>query len=108
MDVMDLDWIGALLTSYYYNRDDKDVVAIIERTINRLNNTRQVHEDIDEDVDIFMGAIICRYGDYGTSPRYGWLEERYKIPVMNVLTEELEEYKGILSRSTDEVDYGTR
>lgn len=96
-----MEWIGSLLISYYYNRDVKDVVKIIERTINRLNRTRQAHEDIDDDVDIFIGAIVCAYGDFGTSPRYGWIEKYYERAVMEKLEEELEEYKEIASRSTD-------
>ena len=50
------------------------------------------HEDIDDDVDIFIGAII-RYGDYGTSPRYGWIDEKHETNVLSILNDELEEWK---------------
>ena len=98
---MEFRWIDSLLVSYYYNRDVKDIVKIIERTINRLKHHREPHEDIDVDVDIFVGALVCMYGDYGTSPRYGWIEKYYEMAVMEKLEEELEEYKEIASRSTD-------
>ena len=102
MIVLDLGWISSILTSYYYNRKTSDVVKIIERTINRLKNQYPAYEDIDNDVDIFAGAIVSRYGDYGTSPRYGWLEPEYAELVISFLEGELKEYKEILSRSADE------
>ena len=106
---MDLEWISCLLTSYFYNRDEEEVVEIIERTLKRFKNERYSRDKIDEDVDIFIGAIVCRYGDYGTSPRYGWLEKCAEEQVLDTLKEELEEYKEIAGRLADEgVEHGTR
>ena len=106
---MDLEWISSLLTSYYYNREVKYVIEIIERTIKRLKNDNYLADYVDNDVDIFVGAIVCRYGDYGTSPRYGWLETPNVEPVINALQKELEEYKEIESRLADErEEHGTR
>ena len=101
---MDYQWISSLLTSYEYNRDYDEVVQIIDRTIKRFKHIRVPHEYIDDDVDIFIGAIICRYGDYGTSPRFGWLEKPHENIVMALLELELKEYKELAGRSTDEED----
>ena len=32
-------------------------------------------EDLREQLEIFWMLLVCLYGDYGTSPRSGWIEE---------------------------------
>ena len=90
----DYTWIESLVMSYYYNRDRKDIINMIAGVINRITNTS--YDSVmpgDDDTDILMGAIVIEYGEFGTSPRFGWIDEEHKENVLNILDELLEYHK---------------
>lgn len=79
------NFIYTITTSLNYNRDTEYTMEVCHRVIKRLDKDydyRVEHKfdgaGIDNDVDLLMGDIIIAYGDYGTSPRYGWIES---IPI---------------------------
>ena len=84
--------IKKLLTSYNYNY--VTVVWLIEELITRVK-----HEDFTVDWtdegDIIYGFLVLLYGDYGVSPRAGWVYDEMKQPILNVLQEELDYYENI-------------
>lgn len=76
------DYIYNLTTAFNYNRDTEYMVEVCNRVLKRIDiayDWRMEHkydgECIDDDVDLLASAIFLAYGDYGTSPRYGWIED---------------------------------
>ena len=87
----DYTWIESLIASYFYNRDREQIVNMIQGTINRILDMPYGSVNAgDDDTDILMGAITCQFGDYGTSPRFGWIYEQHKENVLEILNELLE------------------
>ena len=66
------DIIKQLLIAFWYNRNIKYMKALCEEIKNRLANKDCDHTD---DGDILYGFIILMFGEFGTSPRSGWLLE---------------------------------
>lgn len=98
----DYIWIESLITAYYYNRNTKDVITMIQGTINRILD--RPYDELnagDDNTDILMSALVHRYGDYGTSPRFGWVAQDYKSDILWTLGKELNYYKEIYSREED-------
>lgn len=95
-------WIESLIWSYYYNRDRQDLINMIQGVINRILDKpyNEVNAG-DDDTDILMGAIVLMYGDYGTSPRFGWIDEEHKENVLNILNELLKYHKEQLKYNRD-------
>jgi len=90
----DYEWIESLIWSYFYNRDRQDIINMIQGVINRILDKpyNEVNAG-DDDTDILMGAIVHMYGDYGTSPRFGWIDAEHKQHVIDILNELLEFHK---------------
>ena len=86
--------IRSIVTSYDYNRSDAHLLRVIKNVISRFEDkgpsVYNFIEDVREDADIFTGVIVLLYGDYGTSPRYGWLDSDKKDAVMKALKDEFE------------------
>ena len=92
--------INALITSYYYNRDTEDVLAMLEELQKRIKKYRCVWTD---DTSIVFGALILLYGDYGTSPRGGWFDDqKAKEEILEEIKDMIQEYKERLGREKDE------
>jgi hypothetical protein len=90
--------IHAMVTSYDYNRSDAHLLRLIKNVLIRANDwnppvipyNSDEFKDVREDADIFYGTLVNCYGDYGTSPRYGWIESENKKDVIQALEDELE------------------
>ena len=65
--------LEAVLTSFEYNYDDKYLIDVYEDVINRLQNGP--YRRPTEEGHIINGILTLLYGDYGTSPRYGWIDK---------------------------------
>lgn len=92
--------ISCYLQSLFYNRSTEHIVKLIEEVIGRINDTFKSCDWTDEG-DIFYGMIVIMTGDYGTSPRCGWINEDELLDVLKVLNEELHEYKETLAREIE-------
>ena len=87
----DYEWIESLVSSYFYNRERMSIICMIQGVINRiLDKSYSELNAGDDDTDILMGAIVIQYGEYGTSPRFGWIYDEYKEGVLETLGELLE------------------
>ena len=64
--------VDAILTSFSYNRNDDDMLELIEELEKRVQGYNHSWSD---DRDIAYGILVLLYGDYGTSPRSGWIEK---------------------------------
>lgn len=81
----------AMLTSYGYNRDDEYLVRVCEEVKRRVNKENFTYFHTDEG-DIIYGTLVLLYGDYGTSPRSGWIENKQIVEeIIKGIDEELEE-----------------
>lgn len=69
---MDADVIiSAIFDSYLYNRADNYMVELCEEVLERV---RGLHNgNYTDEGNIIYGTIVILYGDYGTSPRSGWI-----------------------------------
>lgn len=84
--------IRSIITSYNYNRSDGYLLKLIKNVITRLEDKGPTEyfddKDIRDDTDIFNGILVNLYGDYGTSPRYGWLDSANRYAVIKALKDE--------------------
>lgn len=92
---MDYSTIGSLLASLSYNRTEEYMVTIIEELLGRIKDTFPCYEWSDMG-NIIYGYIIMLWGDYGTSPRSGWIELEHRASIIKELEEELKEYKRVV------------
>ena len=71
MKIKDMkNFTKAFFTALEYNWLYKDTLLTIKRGLEN-GNTQQTSYNIDE---CFMWSIlVCMFGDYGTSPRSGWI-----------------------------------
>lgn len=68
-----------LLVSYGYNRSTDDMIELCKEIIVRLTDKDWYNKRVTtDDGDIIYGYIIMLFGDYGTSPRSGWFENKNK------------------------------
>ena len=74
--------VKAILNSYAYNREFWYMVELCEEVFKRVQGVACAHSD---DGDIIYGFLVLMYGEYGTSPRSGWI------------TDNLEEITGCLN-----------
>lgn len=87
----DYTWIESLVRSYFYNRERMSLIVMIQGVINRiLDKSYSELNAGDDDTDILMSAIVMQYGEYGTSPRFGWIYDEHKEKVLAHLKELLE------------------
>ena len=82
--------IRSVITAFCYNRDDEELIAALEQVKRRINGGAW-EQPIDE-ADIIASVLYSLYGDYGTSPRYGWFDNKQlKDEFIKILDEEIEE-----------------
>jgi hypothetical protein len=65
--------LRGIMAAFWYNRDDKDLIDTLEQVKRRLSGYKKYEKPID-DADIISSILVYTYGDYGTSPRYGWFD----------------------------------
>ena len=98
--------LNAILTSFQYNYDKSYLIKVAEDVKNRLQNGPYMTPT--EEGHIIMGTLVCLYGDYGTSPRYGWFENKLLIPeFINILDEFIDKMKEMIDLYEDEEDEET-
>lgn len=84
--------LRSIIAAFEYNRDDESLIAALEQVKRRINGG-EWEQPIDE-ADIIASILYALYGDYGTSPRYGWFYNSQLIDEFNkILDEEIEELK---------------
>ena len=102
------DVLEGILSSYFYNRDTEYMaylcIGIKERMTQKpILNIKRIKDFryISDDVDNIYGSLVCLFGDYGTSPRYGWIEID-TAPLIKVLDERYERYLRLAKEEDDE------
>lgn len=99
LDIEELEFfVDSYTTSLYYNRDTEDVVKLLEEVIERLKEPYKYSTVWTDDGNILYGTLVLMYGDYGVSPRAGWIDKEIMKDIIKIFEEILKEYKEILSR----------
>ena len=102
LDVDELEFfVSSYTSSLFYNRETEYIVKLLEEVIERLKEPCKRSTQWTDGGDILYGTLVIMYGDYGTSPRSGWIDEDIKKDIIKVFEDELKEYQGILSREND-------
>jgi hypothetical protein len=84
--------LSSVITAFCYNRDEEYLVKVLEQVKRRINGG-EWEQPLDE-ADIIASILYDLYGDYGTSPRYGWFYNSLLIDEFNkILDNEIEELK---------------
>lgn len=84
--------LRSVITAFCYNRDDAELIAALEQVKRRINGGAW-EQPIDE-ADIIASVLYHLYGDYGTSPRYGWFDNKQLIDEFSkIIDEEIEDLK---------------
>ena len=78
------DYIKAI---YYYIRDYKGDYLIQFPEKNFLS------DDVDKPDRILWSVLVIMYGDYGTSPRFGWIMVENRETILDILKKWLDEYE---------------
>lgn len=93
--------ISAFCNSCFYNISRTELILVLKATLRRLRHegySRFVIEngDLNFIVDIFFGTLVSLYGDYGTSPRFGWIEDEVtEKNIVKALEEEIAYYEDL-------------
>jgi len=66
--------IEALFNSFAYNREFSEMVELCEEVRDRVNRFHSSY--YTDDGNIIYGFLVLLYGEYGTSPRSGWIEDK--------------------------------
>ena len=65
--------VPAIFDSFYYNRSVYHILDLCQEIKARVENNSEA--EWTDDGDIIYGILVLLYGDYGTSPRSGWIKE---------------------------------
>lgn len=102
----DVEAIGSFLSLAFYNGYEEDVSDIRKslykafafdpedkfKTVSRPENWSKCHNrKVDEFGGIFWSWLVLRYGDYGTSPRFGWIYGENARRLYTIISERLED-----------------
>ena len=83
--------VRAIFNSYAYNRAFSYMVELCREVLERMQG-HVTSSNRTYDGDIIYGFLVLMFGDYGTSPRTGWIEN-YNEEIAKCINELMEEYK---------------
>lgn len=87
--------IEALISAFNYNMDTAELIECLKTVCDRLNGNPFVpHNNIA--IDLIISFIVLRYGDYGTSPRYGWFPKFERRVICTTIAARISELEEIL------------
>lgn len=88
--------LEALLDVLYYNGYEEDIIEIIHyidanEDPDHISFPHYLEQyDSDNPARILWSVLVVMFGDFGTSPRYGWIETESKKKCLNELKSWLE------------------
>ena len=84
-------YIKYSIIGFWYNRSDSEMKALCEEIKNRVAKRDCKHTD---DGDALYSIIILMVGEYGTSPRSGWLTRDYQKCIIELINDIEDMYMG--------------
>lgn len=82
--------VRAIFDSYAYNRDYGYMVELCQEVLERVHGFYSSNRT--DDGDIIYGFLVLSYGDYGTSPRSGWIDIGLE-EITDCINDLIEKYK---------------
>lgn len=96
-----MNFLESYIDSLSYNGYDEQVIQLMRWINNRLELKPKEYVDIpdfisaldcDHPIHILWSVLVLSHGNYGTSPRYGWLEPSQQlINTINTIIHYVEE-----------------
>lgn len=95
---VDVCAINSFLSLACYNGYEEDVADIMDKLHETFDSTEQFdiairpdwkvkcgRDKVDEFGGIFWSWLVLQYGEYGTSPRYGWIYKENAKKLYNIM-----------------------
>lgn len=83
-----------IMDAFNYNRSTVWMKFLVKELLERIDNTpvrysKDGRERVNrsEDGDVIYGFLVLCYGEYGTSPRSGWIMTNYINELKNALND---------------------
>lgn len=87
-------WYNGIYDFLFKIKDEIEKnVGIDEAGQYTLSGYEDRHEHIDEQEEIFWMILVLLFGDYGVSPRRGWLYIKNKVEILKFLDAILQDIK---------------
>lgn len=87
--------VDAIITAFNYNMNTTELIECLKNVCERLNgNAFVTHSNIA--IDLIVSFIVLRYGDYGTTPRYGWFPTFERKIICDAIAELIRELENEL------------
>ena len=94
--------VYAITTAFNYNMDTKELIECLTHVLTRLKGDAYApHDHIA--IDLIVSFFTLRYGDYGTSPRFGWFPPFERTIICDAIEKRIHELEDAL-RSEEEND----
>lgn len=78
--------IDGMLFGVWYSRSNRYTMEIINELKDRINGIFTAPRKVTADeCDLLYSTLVYIYGDYGTSPRTGWIYEEMKPAVLKAI-----------------------
>lgn len=94
------DAIYTYITMLEYNRGYEYTLHMLDVALERVKTGNHTMHLEDDDLD-FYAFLVLLCGDYGTSPRFGWFDDKIKYRIVEYLDKQRLE---ILRNMEDEDD----
>ena len=85
--------INNILAAFWYNNSDEDMRALCSEVKSRISRCvvktdKLARHDLPHthEGDVIVSFIILSFGEYGTSPRYGWMPKEQSDFIINVIS----------------------
>lgn len=85
-----MNTVSAIFNSYAYNREFSYMVELCQEVLERVHGFKSSNRT--HDGDIIYGYLVILYGEYGTSPRSGWIED-YIEEITKCINDLMDAYK---------------
>ncbi len=76
--------INTYITMLEYNRGYEHTLHVVEVALERVKTGKHTMYLAEDDLD-FYAFLVLLCGDYGTSPRFGWFDDKIKYRIDDYL-----------------------
>lgn len=94
--------VKAILNSYAYEREFDYMIELCWEVAERVTGCANKNSNRTYDGDIIYGFLVLMYGDYGTSPRSGWIDKEYDKEIKDCLYDLIEVYTRLKEEEDEE------
>ena len=98
----DMSTVKAIFNSYAYNREFSYMIRLCQEVAERVNGRANRNSYRSDDGDNIYGFLVLMYGDYGTSPRSGWIGNEYTTEITDCIYDLIEVYRRLKEEKDEE------